>query len=201
MAVGVAGEPEVGVLQRQATLRGILRRQPPPALRAMLREKIAWVPQPSAVVDASVTSPQRDSHAWLRRASDLPEHELQQRRQVRHFCWFFPLCLCTARLHYAVMPPGGAPHRLCCKWVAVGPSQRIYCTRNRQQTRQANVHLFGTTDRYTMHRCNRLIPRSCSCQQVVEAACVGEPELCSRVAKSGAFDVELVDTVRLHLGF
>jgi hypothetical protein len=30
---------------------------------------------------------------------------------------------------------------------------------------------------------------------------VGEPELYSRVAESGAFDMELVDTARLHLGF
>ena len=37
--------------------------------------------------------------------------------------------------------------------------------------------------------------------QVVEAACVGEPELWSRVAASGAFDTGLMDTARLHLGF
>ena len=80
--LATAGEPEVGVLQRQAALRGILRRQPPPALHAMLRHSVTWAHQPPAAGNADPNSPRRDSQAWLRRVSDLPEHELQQRRQV-----------------------------------------------------------------------------------------------------------------------
>ena len=83
----------MGVLQRQAALRGILRRQPPPALHVLLRHSVSWVlQQPSAGKNANANGSQRDSHAWVRRVSDLPEHELRQRQQVwRTSC---VLCAC-----------------------------------------------------------------------------------------------------------
>jgi hypothetical protein len=74
----------VSILQRQAALRGILRRQRPLALRAMLRQSVTWVQQPAAAGNADVSCTRQESRAWLRRASDLPEHELRQRRQVQH---------------------------------------------------------------------------------------------------------------------
>jgi hypothetical protein len=144
----------VAVLQRQAALRGILRQRPPPTLRAMLRQTIAWVQQPSAAKNANANGSQRDSNAWVRRVSELPEHELRQRRQVQHAVAFCKPSTVNRGVHrrctaQAVLSTGGCRSQpmqlLPPDWAADSKGWGRSC-------------LAPATDPYVMHRCKRSVP-------------------------------------------
>lgn len=111
-ATGVA-ERGVDTLRRQARLRALLRRLPPPRLRALLRQSVSWIPNadPPASISPAATSTAAGGAAdhpaaanpsvaapptatpvavagpagpaWRRVAVDVSASELARRKQVR----------------------------------------------------------------------------------------------------------------------